>query len=44
MKMYHSVQNHLSSSLLPRNIKIVIYTEIQFCIFFYISVKPSLSR
>ena len=36
---YHSVQNLLSSSLLPKNLKIKIYIELQFCLLFRMDVK-----
>jgi hypothetical protein len=35
---YHSVQNLLSSSLLPKNLKIKIYRNI-FCLLYYMGVK-----
>ena len=36
---YHSVQNLLSSSLLPKNISVKIYTELQFFLLLYIVVN-----
>jgi len=36
---YHSVQNLLFSSLLSKNLKVKVYTVLQFCLLFCMGVK-----